>query len=95
MDALIAYGWIDGIHRKLNDERTMQLISPMKTQSLSSTYHQRLERLELEERMKQPGCDEIEQCNMLSLWEVMQDVDNMFILNDLQILLDEDCVAVI
>ena len=30
LDALIAYGWIDGIRRKLDDQRTMQLISQRK-----------------------------------------------------------------
>ena len=37
LDALIAYGWIDGIRRKLDDKRTMQLISQRKTQSWSAT----------------------------------------------------------
>lgn len=41
LHALIAHGWIDGIRRKLDDERTMQLISPRKTQSWSATYKQR------------------------------------------------------
>ena len=45
LDALIAYGWIDGIRRKLDDQRTMQLISQRKTQSWSATYKQRAERI--------------------------------------------------
>ncbi|MEL6721013.1 MAG: hypothetical protein AAFO82_09695 [Bacteroidota bacterium] len=28
LDELICFGWIDGIRRKLDDKRTMQLISP-------------------------------------------------------------------
>ena len=28
LDELIAHGWIDGVRRKLDDDRTMQLISP-------------------------------------------------------------------
>ena len=34
LDALIAYGWIDGIRRKLDDQRTMQLISQTKNPEL-------------------------------------------------------------
>lgn len=32
LDALVAYGWIDGIRRKVDADRTMQLISPRKQQ---------------------------------------------------------------
>ena len=30
LDELLCYGWIDGVARKLDDQRTMQLISPRK-----------------------------------------------------------------
>lgn len=33
LDALIAHGWIDGRRLKLDDQRTMQLISPRKQQA--------------------------------------------------------------
>lgn len=38
LDALIGYGWIDGIRRKLDAARTMQLISPRKQQAWAETY---------------------------------------------------------
>jgi uncharacterized protein YdeI (YjbR/CyaY-like superfamily) len=93
LDALIAYGWIDGIRRKLDDQRTMQLISQRKTQSWSTTYKQRAERLEAEGRMQQSGRDAISQSKLLGLWDTMQDVDTLVIPNDLQILLDKDRTA--
>jgi uncharacterized protein YdeI (YjbR/CyaY-like superfamily) len=93
LDALIAYGWIDGIRRKLDDQRTMQLISQRKTQSWSATYKQRAERLEAEGRMQQSGRDAISQCKLLGLWDAMQDVDTLVIPNDLQILLNKDRTA--
>ena len=93
LDALIAYGWIDGIRRKLDDQRTMQLISQRKTQSWSATYKQRAERLEAEGRMQQSGRDAISQSKLLSLWDAMQDVDTLVIPNDLQILLDNNRTA--
>ena len=85
LDALIAYGWIDGIRRKLDDARTMQLISQRKTQSWSASYKQRAERLEAEDRMQHSGRDTISQSKLLGLWDAMQDVDTFVIPNDLQI----------
>ena len=32
LDELISFGWIDGIRRKLDEKRTMQLITKRKTQ---------------------------------------------------------------
>jgi uncharacterized protein YdeI (YjbR/CyaY-like superfamily) len=33
LDELIAFGWIDGLRRKLDGARTMQLISPRRQQA--------------------------------------------------------------
>ena len=93
LDALIAYGWIDGIRRKLDDQRTMQLISQRKTQSWSATYKQRAERLVAAGRMQPTGRDAIIQSKRLGLWDVMQDVDALVIPDDLQILLNKDATA--
>ena len=35
LDELLCFGWIDGIRRKLDDKRTMQLISKRKVEHLS------------------------------------------------------------
>ena len=93
LDALIAYGWIDGIRRKLADQRTMQLISQRKTQSWSATYKQRTERLVAAGRMQPAGRDAITQSKRLGLWDVMQDVDALVVPDDLQILLDKNPTA--
>lgn len=93
LDALIAYGWIDGIRRKLDDQRTMQLISQRKIQSWSATYKQRAERLVAAGRMQPAGRDAITQSKRLGLWNVMQDVDALVVPDDLQILLYKDATA--
>ena len=93
LDALIAYGWIDGIRRKLDDQRTMQLISQRKTQSWSATYKQRAERSVAAGRMQPAGRDAITQSKRLGLWNVMQDVDALVVPADLQILLNKDATA--
>jgi len=54
LDELLCYGWTDGIARKLDADRTMQLISPRKQQAWAQTYKDRVARLETEERMMPP-----------------------------------------
>ena len=41
LDELICFGWIDGIRRKLDDNKTMQLISPRKVEHWAKTYKER------------------------------------------------------
>ncbi|MEM6577751.1 MAG: hypothetical protein AAF678_04610, partial [Pseudomonadota bacterium] len=45
LDALLAYGWIDGIRRKLDEARTMQMISPRQQQVWAATYQKRAAKL--------------------------------------------------
>ena len=45
LDALIAYGWIDGRQLKLDDTRTMQLIGPRKQKAWAQSYRDRAARL--------------------------------------------------
>jgi uncharacterized protein YdeI (YjbR/CyaY-like superfamily) len=55
LDALIAHGWIDGRRLKLDDARTMQLISPRRQQAWAQSYKDRAARLEAEGRMHPAG----------------------------------------
>jgi uncharacterized protein YdeI (YjbR/CyaY-like superfamily) len=55
LDALIAHGWIDGRRLKLDDARTMPLISPRKQQAWAQSYKDRTARLEAEARMHPSG----------------------------------------
>ena len=41
LDELICFGWIDGIRRKLDDKRTMQLISQRRVEHWAKTYKER------------------------------------------------------
>lgn len=38
LDQLLCFGWIDGIRRKLDETRTMQLIAPRKVEHWAKTY---------------------------------------------------------
>lgn len=75
LDELIAFGWIDGVRRKLDDHRTMQLISPRKVQHWAKSYKDRAARLIEEGRMAAPGFKSIEEGKASGLWTFMDDVD--------------------
>lgn len=87
LDALISYGWIDGIRRKVDDSRTMQLITPRRVQHWSSTYKLRAEKLIQEGKMHSSGLKAIEISKESGLWNAMDDVDKLIIPDDLKIAL--------
>lgn len=77
LDALIAYGWIDGRRMKLDDHRTMQLLSPRKQQNWAQTYKTRAEKLEREGRMREPGRRAIRLSKSLGKWSELAHVDGL------------------
>jgi len=84
LDQLLCFGWIDGIRRKLDQERTMQLISPRKVEHWSQTYKLRFAKLEGLGLIHQSGFNAVETSKKAGLWNFMDDVDNLIIPNDLQ-----------
>jgi uncharacterized protein YdeI (YjbR/CyaY-like superfamily) len=83
LDELLCFGWIDGIRRKLDEMKTMQLISPRKTQHWAKTYKDRAAILIREGRMHEAGLKSIEKSKQNGLWDFMDDVDQLIIPNDL------------
>ena len=94
LDLLIAFGWIDGVRQKLDEKRTMQLISKRKTQAWAHSYKERAERLIKEGLMQRPGFQSIELSKKAGLWDYWSDVDNLIVPDDLQSALDADVIAV-
>lgn len=84
LDELLCYGWIDGIRRKLDDNRTMQLISPRRIEHWAKTYKDRAEKLITEGKMQHAGFQSIEISRQKGLWDFMDDVDNLIVPKDLQ-----------
>jgi uncharacterized protein YdeI (YjbR/CyaY-like superfamily) len=84
LDALLCYGWIDGIRRKLDDDRTMQLVSPRRQQIWAQTYKDRAARLIAEGRMTPAGLAAIAASQREGLWDAMADVDALVVPADLQ-----------
>ena len=83
LDELICFGWIDGVRRKLDTERTMQLISPRKVQHWAQTYKDRAAKLISANRMHESGLASIEISKSNGMWNFMDDVDNLVVPDDL------------
>ena len=84
LDELLCFGWIDGIRRKLDDKRTMQLISPRRAQHWAKSYKERASKLIQEKRMHESGFNSIKAGKENGLWNFMDDVDQLIIPGDLQ-----------
>ncbi|MEM0996887.1 MAG: YdeI/OmpD-associated family protein [Bacteroidota bacterium] len=83
LDELLCFGWIDGIRRKLDDKRTMQLISPRRVQYWSKTYKDRAARLEREGKMHAAGRRSIAESKENGMWHFLDDVDALIVPKDL------------
>jgi uncharacterized protein YdeI (YjbR/CyaY-like superfamily) len=84
LDELLCFGWIDGIRRKLDEHRTMQLISPRKVEHWAKTYKDRAAKLIEEGKMQEAGYRSIELSKQNGLWDFMDDVDNLVVPVDLE-----------
>ncbi|MEM8762640.1 MAG: YdeI/OmpD-associated family protein [Bacteroidota bacterium] len=89
LDELICFGWIDGIRRKLDETKTMQLISPRKVEHWAKSYKERAARLIDEGKMHSAGLKAIEVSKANGLWNFMDDVDNLIVPKDLSHELDQ------
>ena len=89
LDELICFGWIDGIRRKLDEQRTMQLISPRRVQHWAKSYKDRAAKLIEMGKMHEAGFRSIEHSKQVGLWDFMEDVDRLEVPQDLQDGLDK------
>lgn len=83
LDELLCFGWIDGIRRKLDNSKTMQLISQRKAEHWARTYKERALKLINEKKMHESGLKAIESSKSSGFWNFMDDVDNLIIPDDL------------
>jgi uncharacterized protein YdeI (YjbR/CyaY-like superfamily) len=84
LDELLCFGWIDGLARKLDDDRTMQLISPRRQQAWAQSYKDRVQRLDQEGRMQPPGRAAILRSKELGLWNAYAESDALLVPDDLE-----------
>ena len=66
LDALLAYGWIDGRRYALDENQTMQLVCKRKQQKWTQSYRQRIEQLTANGLMKPSGLKSVEQLNQMA-----------------------------
>jgi uncharacterized protein YdeI (YjbR/CyaY-like superfamily) len=83
LDEILCFGWIDGIRRKLDEDKTMQLLSPRKAQHWAKSYKDRAKKLIAEEKMHSSGLQCIEDAKKSGLWHFMDDVDALIKPKDL------------
>ena len=93
LDELLCFGWIDGIRRKLDNERTMQLIAPRKVEHWAQSYKARFAKLDEARLVHQSGHDAVEASKKAGLWNFMDDVDNLIVPADLNHALNENKLA--
>jgi uncharacterized protein YdeI (YjbR/CyaY-like superfamily) len=93
LDELLCFGWIDGIRRKLDEDRTMQLISPRRVKHWTKTYKDRFLKLEQEGRMTEAGRQPARESQEAGLWNVLDEVDALQIPADIEEALRSDPIA--
>ena len=83
LDEILCFGWIDGVRRKLDEDRTMQLIGPRRVQHWAKSDKDRVARLTGQGRMHEAGLQVIDEAKRNGLWNEMDDVDALEMPNDL------------
>ena len=83
LDALIAYGWIDGRRYVVDTARAAQLIAPRATQVWAQSYKDRAEALEADGRMQPAGRMAVMAGRASGMWDFMADVDRLEVPDDL------------
>lgn len=84
LDVLLCFGWVDGLARRLDDDRTMQLISRRRQQAWAKSYKDRAERLIEAGRMRPPGLAAILESQTLGLWDAYSESDQLIVPDDLR-----------
>ena len=77
LDALLAYGWIDGRRYALDKDRTIQLICKRKQQNWTQTYRNRVEKLLLDGKLQEAGLATMRLAQQNGTWLANQNVDNL------------------
>lgn len=83
LDEVLCFGWMDGRRMKLDETRTMQLLSPRKTEHWSKTYKDRVAKLTAAGRMHESGLKVVEAAKCSGAWDFLNDVDALIKPDDL------------
>jgi uncharacterized protein YdeI (YjbR/CyaY-like superfamily) len=89
LDALVAFGWTDGRRWTVDADRTMQLISPRRTEVWARSYKNRAMKLIAEGRMRPAGLASLNAAMQSRRWRESDPVDDLQVPADLQLKLRE------
>jgi uncharacterized protein YdeI (YjbR/CyaY-like superfamily) len=88
VEEALCFGWIDSLPRKLDDERTMLLLSPRKPKSVWSKLNKtRVAELMAQQLIMPAGLAKIEQAQKDGSWTFLDDVEALIIPPDLSAVL--------
>jgi len=94
VDEALAFGWIDSLPRKLDDKRTMLLMTPRKDgSSWSQLNKRRVERLIAEGRMAEAGFIKVKAAKKDGSWDRLNEVDALVMPLDLMAAFKADPLA--
>ena len=83
LDELLAFGWVDGVARALDEQRTSQLVSPRRAKHWAASYKRRVARLTQQGRMHPAGLRVVQEAKASGSWTLMDDVDALVVPEDL------------
>lgn len=91
VEEALAFGWVDSLGRKLDEDRWQLLITPRKPASKWSRVNkQRIERLLAAGLMAPAGLAAVETAKANGTWSALDDVENLVEPDDLRVALDAD-----
>lgn len=89
VDELIAFGWVDSVQKRLDEDRSKIQITPRKPQSKWSRVNkERVERLTAEGRMAPPGIAMVALAKETGTWTALDAVERLEEPDDLRAALD-------
>jgi uncharacterized protein YdeI (YjbR/CyaY-like superfamily) len=84
VEEALCFGWIDSLRRKLDEQRTMMLLSPRRPRSVWSKLNkERVELLIGSGLMRPPGLKKIECAQQDGSWAYLEETDSLVIPADL------------
>lgn len=84
VEEALCFGWIDGLARALDEQRSMLLFSPRRPRSMWSRVNKRrVERLIAEGRMTPLGLAKIDEAKRSGSWDLLTASDNLAVPGDL------------
>jgi uncharacterized protein YdeI (YjbR/CyaY-like superfamily) len=84
VEEALCFGWIDSLPRKLDDERSMLLLTPRKPKSVWSEINkERIARLIAAKQMTTPGLKAVEIAKENGSWDILNAINNAAKTNEL------------